>query len=539
MTARLVGVPIKRKLAAVTMLTSCLSLLVASAALAVYDHFAFRKMLVENLVKTARMVGENTSAALEFRDVKSAAATLQSLTAHRHVVGAAVYDREGVSFVTYRRKAGLGRFGVPPVEPEGYRIEGSALKLFHPIDLVGERVGTVYIEYDLEELRVRLWRYAGVVSIVILAASLGAFLLSSRLQAHLWEPIAELSRAAGHVAAERDYSVRAVRRGDDEVGRLVDAFNEMLREIETRDDALEEARGNLERRVDERTAELEKTHKELVVASRQGGMAEIATNVLHNVGNVLNSVNVSASVVSDRVRASKAARLARVVALLKQHEGDLPAFFSSDPKAKGLPAYLAQLSEHLTADQEATLGELDLLRRNIDHIKEIVAMQQSYAKVSGLRELVDVQELVEDSLRMNAGALSRHGIRTIRDFGSVPTINVEKHKLLQILVNLVRNAKHACDESGRDDKCLTVRLTNGDGRLRIAIEDNGIGIPAENLTRIFQHGFTTRREGHGFGLHSSGLAAQEMGGSLLAESSGPGGGATFTLELPVSAQVAA
>ena len=159
-------------------------------------------------------------------------------------------------------------------------------------------------------------------------------------------------------------------------------------------------------------------------------------------------------------------------------------------------------------------------------------MQQNYARVGGVKEMLNVVSLVEDSLRLNEGDLSRYRVEIACEFESVPPLNVEKHKILQILVNLLRNAKYACDESERVDKRLTVRVANGDGRVRISVMDNGIGIPPENLTRIFNHGFTTRKGGHGFGLHSGALAAREMGGSLTARSDGPEQGATFTLELP-------
>jgi signal transduction histidine kinase len=176
--------------------------------------------------------------------------------------------------------------------------------------------------------------------------------------------------------------------------------------------------------------------------------------------------------------------------------------------------------------------ELESLRKNIEHIKDIVAMQQSYAKVFGLAEILQVTDLVEDSLRINAAALTRHAVRVIREYEEIPVIAVEKHKVLQILVNLVRNAKYACDESEHADKQLTVRVARHQDRVRITISDNGIGIPPENLTRIFAHGFTTKKTGHGFGLHSGALAAREMGGTLNVHSDGPGQGASFTLELP-------
>lgn len=280
--------------------------------------------------------------------------------------------------------------------------------------------------------------------------------------------------------------------------------------------------------------ELEKAHQELLETSRFAGMAEIATNVLHNVGNVLNSVNVSASLVSESVKKSKATGLSRVVSLMKEHEQDLGPFITTDARGKLLPAYLAQLSECIAAEQKANVDELSSLEKNIDHIKEIVAMQQSYAKVSGVKEIVHIVDLVEDSLRMNAGALNRHGVDVIREFEEVPPLNLDKHKILQILVNLIRNAKYACDDSGRADKQMILKISTRENFIQISVTDNGVGIPPENMTRIFSHGFTTRKLGHGFGLHSGALAAREMGGSLSVQSEGAGKGAAFTLELPMT-----
>jgi len=284
--------------------------------------------------------------------------------------------------------------------------------------------------------------------------------------------------------------------------------------------------------IKETEIKLEQMHGQLLETSRQAGMAEVATSVLHNVGNVLNSVNVSSTLVSNQVRKSKVTNLSKVVALLNEHASDIGAFLTSDPKGRQLPGYLGQLAEHLVGEQNTALKELNLLHENIEHIKDIVVMQQSYAKISGMVETVKITDLVEDALRLNLGALQRHGVEVVREFEDVPSIDVEKHKILQILVNLVRNAKYACDESLRMDKQMTLRVTKNDGQVKIAIADNGIGIPAENLIRIFNHGFTTRKDGHGFGLHSAVLTAMELGGSLRVHSDGPGKGATFTLELP-------
>jgi signal transduction histidine kinase len=305
--------------------------------------------------------------------------------------------------------------------------------------------------------------------------------------------------------------------------RLIGPDGQTLGAVAVIQDTTERKRADLE---------LERVHKQLMTASRQAGMAEVATNVLHNVGNILNSVNISASLVLDRVKQSKAPGVARVAALLREQGERLGEFLTSDERGKRIPEYLATLGQQLTGDQEMALQELASLRDNLEHIKETVTMQQSYAKLCGVTETVEVVDLVEDSLRLNAGAFARHGVTLRREFTAVPKITVDKHKVLQILVNLVRNAKYACDESGKTDKLLTLRVGPAEGGVRISVIDNGVGIAAENMRHLFTHGFTTRQSGHGFGLHSGALAAQELGGSLRAESDGPGCGAAFILELP-------
>ena len=278
--------------------------------------------------------------------------------------------------------------------------------------------------------------------------------------------------------------------------------------------------------------ELETVQQQLIETSREAGKAEVATNVLHNVGNVLNSVNISATVAANCVRQSSAVHLDRVVALLEKNAGNLGAYLTEDPMGRKLPGFLGQLAGQLEAEHAEALGELDQLGKYVEHIKDIVSVQQSYASAAGVSQTVAVVDLVEDSLRMNTGALTRHEVQVAREYEVRPAIRVDKHKVIQILVNLIRNAKYACDESRRAEKRLTVRLVGDERTVWISVIDNGVGIPAENLTRIFSHGFTTRAGGHGFGLHSSALAARDMGGALRVESGGPGLGATFTLELP-------
>jgi PAS domain S-box-containing protein len=285
----------------------------------------------------------------------------------------------------------------------------------------------------------------------------------------------------------------------------------------------------------ESEAKLERAHKDLMEASRKAGMAEVATSVLHNVGNVLNSVNTSVSVATDKVGRLKTAGLSKIAALLAEHAEHLPAFLADHPQGVRLPKFVGQLAGHFAAEQEMLLGELGALQRNIEHINQIVAMQQSYAGAGGVVETLPLAEVINDALRMNAASFERHGTRVVCELNAaLPPVAIDRNKLLLILANLIRNAKYACDDRGGADKLVTVRAhLNGSGCAKIMVSDNGVGVPKENLTRIFEHGFTTRKGGHGFGLHSSALAASEMGGSLHVHSDGPGSGATFTIELPI------
>ena len=277
---------------------------------------------------------------------------------------------------------------------------------------------------------------------------------------------------------------------------------------------------------------LETARKELMDASRVAGMAEVATGVLHNVGNVLNSLNVSASVLGQGLREWRVESLEKLAALLAAQGPELATFLTSDPRGQRVPELVARLATHFASERERMLQELHVLQEGIDHVKDIVAMQQAYATMVSVSEALEPAALMEDAVRMNAAALARHDVSVVRDYQPAPPVQVEKGRVLQILVNLIRNAKYACDDGPGGEKRITLRVVPHEAHVDLVVEDNGVGIPAENLTKIFQHGFTTRAHGHGFGLHSSALAASEMDGTLAAHSDGPGRGARFTLTLP-------
>jgi ligand-binding sensor domain-containing protein/signal transduction histidine kinase len=310
--------------------------------------------------------------------------------------------------------------------------------------------------------------------------------------------------------------------------RLVLLVNERTQALQEQVDAKERAH-----------AKLAEAQQSLVELSRLSGMAEVATGVLHNVGNALNSVNVGATVISAKLRDTRLENLSTAVNMLQEHTHDLASFVQEDPRGQRVLPYLAKLAQHLQTERDEVVNELQSLTGHIDHIKEIVSTQQDYAKVSSLTDIVSIPEVVKQALKMAEASLNRHHVEVMCEIEDVPDISAPKHKLVEILVNLVRNAKQAVLEHNGPRRevrvCVKRHSTN---HIRVEVHDTGIGLAPENLTRIFAHGFTTKRDGHGFGLHAGALAARQMGGSLRAESRGIGFGAVFILELPVKAAVA-
>jgi PAS domain S-box-containing protein len=278
--------------------------------------------------------------------------------------------------------------------------------------------------------------------------------------------------------------------------------------------------------------ELEETNRQLINASRQAGMAEVATNVIHNVGNVLNSVNISVSEVQNSVQNLKVDNLTKIATMIEENVATAD-FFTADPRGTRIPQYLQMVASELVKNQNRASDELDSMRRNLDHIKTIVSMQQKIAIATQLIEETDLSRLIEDAISISSSSLKRHNIEIERNFRFNQIVKIDKHQVLQILVNLIRNAKHACQDGNVATGKIIVTVDACQDSIQISIQDNGIGIEEQNLTKLFSHGFTTRENGHGFGLHSGANCAKQMGGSLIATSDGCGLGATFTLTLPI------
>ena len=294
-----------------------------------------------------------------------------------------------------------------------------------------------------------------------------------------------------------------------------------IRDLETQAIALQQANDDLVSEIAERKEaerKLAETQEKLVSASRQAGMAEVATGVLHNVGNVLNSVNVSANLINEKLETLELSGLDKAINLIEDHTGTETNFWADDGRAKQLPRYLKLLGERFDTTRSKVYEEMASLNKNIAHIKDIVSVQQAYARTGGVFESTDPVELIEDTLNINRLSINRSNIKVQRHLTVTEKVRLDRQKVLQILVNLVKNAA----DSIRDSKVLApeieISVIAEGNKLAFAVQDNGIGIDKRNLTRIFAHGFTTKHDGHGFGLHTAALAAQEMGGSIAVKS---------------------
>lgn len=288
--------------------------------------------------------------------------------------------------------------------------------------------------------------------------------------------------------------------------------------------------------LERRDAEIEREAltEKLLETSHQLGKAEVAASVLHNVGNVLNSINVSATHLTKLLEESYIHDIGEIAKMVQDHQSELAGFFTQHSRGKLIPTYLVQLGEQTSGQHQAMLDEIQTLTKNLEHVKQIIRAQQSHATSTHQLEPLVASELMEQALTINLQALSQHHIEIVRDYAEIPPIMSNKHQILQILVNLIRNAIHAMIEKPAETPCLCLTIDQSpDGeRIQLSVQDSGIGIHPDYLTRIFSQGFTTKQEGHGLGLHSSALAAQSLQGSLQAFSEGEGQGARFTLSLP-------
>jgi len=569
---------IKNKLLVVYVSITAVVLSSAIAIIMRIEITSSKEDIVKNLSVLAEIVAERSVASIVFQDIDSSNSNLRTLKSDEDVVFACIRTSDNQEFSEYFRKSdeiySCGEY----VAESTVLMQDKYVDIFKPVVLEGQVIGSVHIKSSLRKLTEKTLRVIIISLLIFAVLMLLAALVSRRLMSLVTDPITDLKVLAEDVTDNKDYSLRMNRESNDEIGVLIGAFNNMLDQIQERDKALleekdkaessaksaeiyasetrdvnknleseiqertrieeelQELNETLEDKVLERTSELKELNDKIGDIARSAGMAEVASGVLHNVGNVLNSVNVSASVLRDKIRKTKADSLSRVVEMLEANEGDLAEFIGNDERGKQVPRFLSLLSSQLATEKEELYKELDELSNNIDHIKNVISMQQSYAGSYGVREKIKLSDLAEDSLRINMQGIDRHGIKVVKDYGNSPLIYVDKHKALQVIINLISNARHALVDSAGEDKILNIIIREEDDVASIEVKDTGVGIAEEDIRHLFEYGFKKRRNGHGYGLHHSALVANELGGRISVNSEGLGKGASFKLIIPVEEQ---
>ena len=447
------------------------------------------------------------------------------ITHNPSVLYIVVTRKDGFSLIhhqgTWRQEnlKGMWRPDNPKILGQGSFMDnplgkGQTFHLSYAIDYLGLEWGWIHLGLSTDKFhKDARTLYLQLAMIAAVAVSAG-FFLSLVNARRLSIPILNLERFARRIASG-DLSRRIDIRTGDEVEQLAHSFNFMV-------DALQQAK-----------RESKATQQKLVETARQAGIAEMVSNVLHNVGNVLNSVGVATSTMRQRISKSRIKSLSNIAALIKERGEGVGEYLTRDPQGRKVPAFLCSLSDHLSKEQLDFSKDLQALERHVQHVRDIIHLQQDYSRTRGLTEPGHLVTIIEDALQLCREQIAKHDIRVEKDYLSLPECWMDRHKLLQILINLFTNACNAviANETGTGTIRVALKRT-GPAHACIEVIDNGVGIAAENLTRIFQHGFTTRAEGHGFGLHSSAIAAAELGGSLRAESKGVGKGATFIIDLP-------
>ncbi len=538
---------IKWKLTALVAVTCTVALLIACVAFVINDVALTRQSKVKQLTASAELVASNSTAALSFEQSEAAEELLSSLSKISTIRYAQLLTSEGESLASYctENLEGMDEINIQMKPGHRFTDEGF-LEIMVPVVEEEEILGTFFLQASMDDLRKRVVRNIWIAGTIMALCLCVAMAITFQLQKVVSGPILNLATFATEVSTDGDYSRRVESNSSGEMDTLYQCFNRMLEEIEKGQKSLEDGRHQLEIRVTDRTKELseanlklraefeerERMNAHMVELSHRAGKAEIATGVLHNVGNVLNSINVSASLVAETLQLSRLPSLKKATELLNSQD-DIADFLANSQRGRVLPEYLQKLGNVLQDEQDTATTELESLAKHLEHVKTIVSMQQSYAGVSAVKETISLNELLDDAEILIESSLAKHNVDVVRDFENIPKIKVEKQKLLQVLVNLLKNAKDAMTEGRSHDRLLTIKTrVTSDDRLHISFTDNGSGIATENVTKIFSHGFTTKSDGHGFGLHSCANAINEMKGNLTVHSDGPGFGATFLIDLP-------
>jgi len=479
-------VSIQRKLMRIIMLTSSVSLLLASGSYFLYELVTFQGAATQELMSIADIIAANSTAALEFNDPEAGEEILASLNAQEQIIAACIYNEEGNLFTAYRQGGRADDFAPPGLREEGSYLEGGRLIVFRPIVLHGEKIGTISLDSDLRLFYARLKGVSVIVAIALAAASLVAFLLSSRLQRLISKPVLHLAETASLVSTQKNYSLRAVSQSRDELGLLVDRFNEMLDQIQQRDAALQKAHDDLEIRVQERTAELKRAQEKLIASERLAVLGQFAGSVAHEIRNPLHVIGGSAYYLSRKMK-------------------------GCDEKIR---THIDQIKSQVGYSGEIIENILNLTRMKapipvkID-LSEVVRAEMDIAEVPAAVTVV---------LNLSNGPVQ---------------VLADKSQILLAFKNIITNALQSMPEGGTLDVGLERVRKEEKAWAEVSFSDDGPGIEPENIEKIFQPLFTTKSTGIGFGLTIVKLIVEKHNGLIFVESKA-GKGATFIIRLPMA-----
>ena len=558
---RFQNLPIPTKLTLVNGSTITLALVVATSVSLMYNVQTTKRAKIQQLTTLAEVLASNSAAAVSFGQSQSAEQLLRSLRYYPTVTNAAILNAENEPFASYnQRDDNPWKVATDKDAAIRYADDGF-VEIFVPIIENEDLIGKVCLRDSLGDLQLAYWGYVRTSGfIVALSLVLGIF-VSIPLQHSISNPLIRLATVAKKITHDMDFSLRVKHDSLDEIGVLYQQFNTMLQRVEQSDvetraakndlqklnmeleervkrrtEQLEQTNTSLEQNIAERDAaneELKQTQTKLIEISRKAGMADIANGVLHNIGNVLNSLNVSTVVAEQRIQGLPIHRLTQVAELLEANKGDIANYMAHSKQGQKLPGFLSAIAENIQSEQNEIGVEIRSIVKHVDHIKDIVRAQQAHAGAKGVIETCQVNQLFEDALEFLSDSVKRHRIELIRDYAMLEPVQIEKAKMIQMLVNLVKNAKESILLCAGSRACITVRTFKLDtDHIGLQVVDTGVGISADQLTKVFSQGFTTKKNGHGFGLHASANLAKEMGGSLQVSSDGLGHGATFTIEIP-------
>lgn len=405
-----------------------------------------------------------------------------------------------------------------------------------------EKLGYVVVGYNTRRISAAVNKVIWLDVFTILCEQA---LLIVGVVALLRKNAAHIHRAMGlldQISRTGDYSVRmstdeGIRSNIRELNVFVREFDRMLTEIQSRDDQIRAARDELEAKVRARTYELEQMHKQSLRDAHMVGMAEVAAEVIHNIGNVLNSMVISLQMIQKDLSRSRLPGLSRANRLLLEHGHDLDRFLVNDTRGKSLPAYFQMLSEALTEEHRRLESEAEELAKKLDLITEIIRAQQFYAMDRPETQELRLVDLIEDSLSIEMPSFKKRDVVIERHIEDVPPVRGHATKLIQVMLNLIKNAEDAMEQL-ETERVLRIDIMREEGHCVVRFSDNGVGLETDELKSIFRQGYTTKWHGHGFGLHYAANVMSELGGSLKVESRGKGRGATFSMYFPVSPSVA-